>query len=305
MLKGKKLNQGSTIGIIAPASCDDKDIIDAKINEFAALGFNIKLAPHLYDKYGYLAGKDYCRALDINSMFLDDSVDGIVCFRGGYGCSRCLPFIDSDIIQCHPKFFCGYSDITLLLNYFSKLGLITFHGPMINSDFKDRDTITSFLDICSNNNKNYKYHLNSYKNIYCINKDCFCGKIVGGNLTMICSSLGTKYEIDTNNSILLIEEVGEAPYVVDRMLTQLIQNKKLKNCNGILLGSFKNCDSLNYSRNFTIKEIIEEKLKPLGLPLICNMPFGHDSTNITFPIGVNAEFSPKSMTLTIKDNFLI
>lgn len=305
MLKGKKLDQGSTIGIIAPASCEDRDVIDIKVKEFASLGFKIKLAPHLYDQYGYLAGTDYYRALDINNMFLDDSVDGIVCFRGGYGSSRCLPFIDFDIIKCHPKFFCGYSDITLLLNYFSKLGLITFHGPMINSNFKDMSTTTSFLDICSNNYKNYKYHLNSYKNIYSINEDCFCGKIVGGNLTMICSSLGTKYEIDTSNSILLIEEVGESPYVIDRLLTQLLQNRKFKNCNGIMFGSFNDCTISDYSKSFTIKEIIEEKLKPLGLPIICNLPFGHDYPNITFPIGAIGEFSPKNMTLTIKDNFLL
>ena len=134
MLKGKKLTSASIIGIIAPASPENKDKIDKKICEFKELGFKIKLAPHIYNKYGHLAGSDSDRAKDLHDMFSDSSIDGIVCLRGGYGTARLISYLDKKVIIQNPKFFCGYSDITLLLNYFANLGLITFHGPMITSD---------------------------------------------------------------------------------------------------------------------------------------------------------------------------
>lgn len=144
MLKGKKLTSASTIGIIAPASPENKDKIDKKLCEFKELGFKIKLAPHLYNKYGHLAGFDSDRIKDLHDMFLDPSIDGIVCLRGGYGTARLISSLDKKIILQNPKFFCGYSDITLLLNYFANLGLITFHGPMITSDFTDELTKNTF-----------------------------------------------------------------------------------------------------------------------------------------------------------------
>lgn len=306
MLKGKALKPNCTLGIIAPASCEDESVITEKLNFFSSLGFNLKLGKHLFDKYGYLAGTDYLRAYDLNNMFLDDSIDGIVCFRGGYGCIRALPYINKSIIKHNPKFFCGYSDITLLLNYFSKLGLITFHGPMVNSNFKDKPTLDSFKEISSYNQKGYTYNLNEFDNINYINPKNFKGKIAGGNLTMICSALGTPYEVQTKNSILLLEEINENPYVIDRMLTLLLLNKKVfKNCKGIILGSFEGCSLSNYSKSFKLEEIIMNRLKPLNIPIITGFPFGHSYPNITIPIGVDATFDYNKKLLTINDSFLL
>lgn len=300
MPKGKALTPCSTIGIIAPASPENKDIIHEKIDQFiASTGFNVTLAPHIYDRYEYLAGDDICRAHDLNNMFLDKSIDGIICLRGGYGSIRMLPFIDKNIIKKNPKFFSGFSDITLLLNYFSKLGLPTFHSPMITSNFNDKITLNSFLDISSYNSKNYKYNLNDFNSLYYINKRSFKGKIVGGNLSMICSSIGTPFEVSTTNSILLLEEVNEAHYAIDRMLSQLIYSGKFKNCKGIILGHFS-----NNSKNFELKEILLNKLQNLNIPIIVNLPFGHNYPNITIPIGCNAEFSCTENSLTILENFL-
>lgn len=306
MLKGKCLSNSSTIGIIAPASPEKISTIDRKISEFQQLGFNIKIAPHLYDKHGHLAGNDHDRANDLLNMFIDDSIDGIVCLRGGYGTSRLIPYLDKKIIRSNPKFFCGYSDITLLLNYFSNLGLISFHGPMINSNFQDKITLESFLNISSFNKSGYTYKLYELNpNISTFNLSSFQGKLVGGNLSIICSSLGTKYEINTNDSILLIEDINEAPYAIDRMLTHLINSNKLKHCKGIIVGHMEGCTLDNYECSFTTEEVIKDRLLPLNIPLIIGLPFGHSYPNLTIPIGCNAIFSDKDATLRILDKFLI
>ena len=306
MLKGKALTLESTIGIIAPAAPDDKSKIDKQIAKFEKLGFNIKLSNHIYDRYGHLAGYDKDRAEDLMDMFKDDSIDGIVCLRGGYGSSRMIPYIDKNIIKDNPKFFCGFSDITLLLNYFANLGLISFHGPMITSDFNDDITRDFFLNISSYNKSNFSYDLlNLNPNISTYNLSSFKGKIVGGNLSLICSSIATEYEVDTKDSILLIEEVNEAPYSIDRMLTHLIDSGKLKECNAIIIGHLTDCTLKNYNKSMTTEEVLLNKLIPLNIPLIIGMPFGHSYPNVTIPIGVNAYFDDSTMKLTIKDNFLI
>lgn len=303
MLKGKALTKGSTIGIIAPSSPEDKAIINEKIKEFSTLGFNLKLGKHLYNSHGHLAGYDQERARDITDMFLDKSIDGIMCFRGGYGSIRTLPYVNPKIIKRNPKFFCGYSDVTILLNYFAKLGLITFHGPMINSDFNNEETLKSFLSI-SSNCSNIIYNLKNYTNISYINPNSFCGKILGGNLSVICSSIGTPFEIDTKNSILLLEDINETPYAIDRMLTQLLYGNKLNSCRGIIMGSFKGCELSDYSRSLTLKEIILDRLECLDIPIITGFTFGHSYPNITIPIGCNGYFSYQNKTLQILDTCL-
>lgn len=289
------LKPNATLGIIAPASPDDKTFINNKINEFSSLGFNVKLGNHLFDKCGFLAGSDKDRATDLMNMFLDTDIDGIICFRGGYGSIRILPYLDINLIENNKKFFCGYSDITILLNYFAKHNIISFHGPMVNSNFKNKATLENFLNLCKFSLNNYSLNLfNDNLRIY--NKNNFFGKIVGGNLSIICSSIGTPYEINTKDSILLIEEVNEAPYAIDRMLTQLYLNNKLSCCNGIILGHMKGCFS-NYS---SLERIILDKLVPLNIPIISNAHFGHDYPNLTIPIGAIGYFNISNYTLTFK-----
>lgn len=304
MIKGKILKPGCTIGIVAPASPENADTIDKKIEFFSSLGFKIKKGKHIYDKNGYLAGSDYARGKDLTDMFQDNSVDGIICLRGGYGSIRTLPYINFNCIKKNPKFFCGYSDITLLLNYFSKLGLITFHGPMITSDFTDKETLNSFLNVSSCNTK-FIYDLNNFKNISFINKKSFYGRIVGGNLSIICSSIGTKFEIDTKNSILLIEDIGEPLYSLDRLLTQLLCCGKFHKCNGIILGTFKDCEPKIISNNCTLEEIVSNRLAPLNIPIIKGVPFGHEYPNITIPIGVSATFNASTNIIHINEQCLI
>ncbi|MGL4875770.1 MAG: S66 peptidase family protein [Clostridium sp.] len=301
MYLGKKLSPHSTIGIISPSGSSESDIIDEFVEKFKNLGFNVKFSNSIYEKYGYLAGTDESRALDLMNMFLDPEVDGIICFRGGFGAIRTLPFIDINIIKNNPKFFCGYSDITVLLNYFANIGVPTFHGPLIKSDFtKESLTLSSLTHLMYNPSKGYIYDFSN--NLILNNNDMF-GKLLGGNLSIICSLMGTMYEINLNNSILLIEEINEDPYSIDRLLSQLLLSKSIINCRGILVGQFTNHNS-SKEYNDIVTKLLISKLPSLKIPIIFNVPFGHDYPNLTFPIGITGHFSKLSKKLILTENAL-
>ncbi|MDV4152270.1 LD-carboxypeptidase [Clostridium sp. AL.422] len=300
--KLKVLTKLPTIGIVAPASPESKEYIDEKISIFKELGFKIKKGEHLYDNLGYLAGNDKDRASDLNSMFKDKEISAIICLRGGYGSIRMAPYLDLKTIKSNPKPFFGYSDITLLLNYiYKRCNFPTFHGPMITSNFNDIATKEYFLKIINHDTTKVIYDLNDIcHSDYLIwnNKD-FSGNIVGGNLSLICSTIGTPYEIEFNNNILLVEDVNESPYSVDRMLSQLISCGKLKKTSGILIGNFTNCTSSD--KNLNVEDIIKERLIPLGIPILCGLNIGHDYPNITIPIGSKFKFSSKENLLIQKE----
>lgn len=300
--KLKALKSSSTIGIVAPASPESKEYIDEKIASFENLGFKIKRGKHLYDNFGYLAGNDRDRASDLNSMFEDKEVNAIICLRGGYGSIRIAPHLDLKIIKNNPKPFFGYSDITLLLNYiYNKCNFPTFHGPMITSNFNDITTKEYFLKIINHDKTKIIYDLNDicHKDYLIWNNKNFSGNIVGGNLSIICSTIGTPYEVKFNNNILLVEDVNENPYVVDRMLSQLISCGKLQRLSGIIIGNFTNCVSKD--KTLTVEEIIKEKLIRLNIPIIQGLKVGHDYPNITIPIGSNFKFSSKENLLIQKE----
>lgn len=306
MIKLKHLKPGDTIGIVAPASPSDTNFINEKIATFNNLGFNIKKGNHIYKTHGYLCGTDKERADDLMNMFIDPSVDAIVCFRGGYGSIRLIDNLNMNIIKSHPKPFCGYSDITILLNYLtSKCGFTTFHGPMINSNFNDAITKDNFINVLTSSNKYFSYDLKKFTNISVSNNSDFKGRLIGGNLSMICSSIGTPYEVSFKNSIILLEEINENPYVIDRLLSQMIYANKFKDCNGIILGHFTDCSLSDYSKSFRLEEIITQKLLPLNIPIIKNFPSGHSYPNITLPIGCNLNYDSKSSLLTISENIFI
>lgn len=299
----KAINKNSTIGIVAPASPEENEFINKKIDDFTSLGFKIKKGNYIYEKFNYLAGLDKERADDINNMFKDDSIDAIICLRGGYGSIRMLPYLDTKSIKKNPKPLIGYSDITLLLNYISaQCEFSTFHGPMITSNFNDKITKEYFLNNIMNLDNKLIYNIEdlSQNDHEIWNKKNFEGKIVGGNLSLICSSIGTPYEINTNNKILLIEDVNESPYVVDRMLSQLFFCGKLNNICGIIIGYFTNCDDI--INQVYIKNILKEKLINLNIPIIYNFKIGHSYPNITIPIGAKFEYDSTNNLLIQKES---
>lgn len=299
---GKRLCKGDTIALISPASPAKDEEIEQAIDFFNSLGFKIKEGAHLHDKWGYLAGKDEDRAKDFMNAFLDDEADIIMCMRGGYGTMRILPLIDFNVIRNNPKVFIGFSDITPLLNHMAqKYGLITFHGPMGSSNFNDAATFNSFrntLEMGTN-----PYTLSNPDNI---KADCLipgeaAGKLLGGNLGLICDTIGSEFEVDTTDCILFIEEVGEEPYRIDRMLTQLLLSGKLQCCKGFILGQFKNCTLPHYERSLTLEQIIEDRILPLGKPTIANFMSGHSYPKLTLPIGAQVTLNAEAGELKIME----
>lgn len=299
-LRGAKLVKGDTIGIIAPAGIETEENIEKGIGMLKDLGFNIKKGKHIYDKWGYFAGRDEDRAQDINDMFADSDVKMLLCIRGGYGAMRLLPYIDFKKIRKNPKIFMGYSDITILLNYlFEKEGLITFHGPMLNSRLNIKETQEAFFRSLSDGNGKYSIKNPTNKVMASNMEKSVEGRIVGGNLSLICSSLGTNYEIITRNRILFIEEVDEEPYKVDRMLTQLLLARKLQECRGFILGQFTNCETEKKENKFSIKEVIENRILRLNKPTLINFMSGHEDPKLILPIGAKAKLNCKDLSVDI------
>lgn len=294
------LNKGDTIGIVSPASPIEKDIILENIEIFQKLGFNIKLGDHIYDKYGYLAGKDIDRAKDLMNMFKDPSVDMILCSRGGYGSMRILPYLDFDIIKNNPKIFGGFSDITILLNYISyKCNFTTFHCPMLSSNFYNMSTLKNLLEPLTNNISSYKISNPNCIPLLSETDDIVEGNLVGGNLSLICSSLGTPYEINTTDNILFLEETSEPPYKIDRMLTQLILSGKIESCSGLILGQFTNCNIENHKESFPANQVIIDRLLSIKKPIISNLMSGHCDPNLTLPIGAKIRLDCKNKQIKI------
>lgn len=285
---GKKLKLGDTIGVISPASPEKIEVIDKGIETIENLGFKVKVGKNLYSKKGFFAGGDLERAKDIMDMFLDDNVKLILCMRGGYGSMRIIEYLDFEEIKKHPKLFMGFSDITILLNnIYQKSGLITFHGPMVSSNLLDTYTLKSFLDTLTISKNEFNISNPDHLPMECSINGISEGMVVGGNLCLICSTLGTPYEIDTNDKILFIEEISEAPYKIDRMLTQLLLNNKLQNCRGFILGQFKDCGLPNYDRSFTLEEVLEDRIFSLKKPTLNHFMSGHSYPKLTLPIGAN------------------
>ncbi len=306
MIKPKALKLGDTIGIIAPASpTTDERVIKAQ-ERLIQMGFKVKMGKSPYERYGYLSGTDVVRAEDINTMFKDKEVDGIICIRGGYGTPRILQLLDYQAIKDNPKIFVGYSDITALHIAFTQIaGLVTYHGPMVASDmigdFSDFSKDNLFRAIM-NTEPMGKISNPEGEEITTINGGIAEGTIIGGNLSLIADTIGTPYEIDVKGKILFIEEVGEEPYNIDRMLNQLRLSGKLQEANGIILGDFNDCESKKHDENLTLEQVINDQIKPIGKPTIYNLQAGHCNPMVTLPLGVKARLDADKKELIILES---
>lgn len=289
MIKPKPLQQGDSVAIIAPASPCDKKLIDKCIASLNELGLKVVIGESCISEHGFLSGTDDIRANDINCMFADKNIKGIFALRGGYGCARLLDLLDFKLIKKNPKIFIGYSDITALhiaINQKSKL--ITYHGPMISTELikgLDEYSADYYKKFIFGNEKVEELFNPEGNTLEVINNGIASGQLTGGNLSLICSSLGTKYEINTKNKILFLEEVEEVPYKVDRMLTHLKQSGKLKDVNGIILGAFTNCIAPNNKKSLSLQEVFTEIILPLKKPTISNLVCGHCLPTLTLPLG--------------------
>lgn len=305
MQKPKALRFGDAIGIVAPAGPTPAENIYAGKKHLESMGFKVKLAPHCHLAHGYLAGSDQLRAHDLNTMFADPTVDGIICLKGGYGATKILPKMDFEMIRANPKIFVGFSDITALhiaLN--QKAGLVTFHGPVLTNmikgleGFSKRELLRAIME---------PLPMGSLKNppgiaVHALYGGRAQGVITGGNLSLIAATMGTPFEIDTKGKLLLLEEVNEEPYRVDRMLTQLATAGKFDDAVGVILGDWNNCESEAHKPSLTLLQVFEEIIIPYRKPIIYDLQVGHCTPKLTLPLGVNATLDANTGQLIIEES---
>ncbi len=305
------LKKGDKVGLISPGSFISEKELEESILNLKEMGFEAYYTDRVTFRNGYLAGSDEERAADLMEMFANKNVAGIICTRGGYGCARLLPKLNFEIIANNPKPLIGYSDVTALLyGIYSRSGLVCFHGPVGISTFNDF-SLRHFKSVLMEGNKEYQMQIplsdnhtpDSEENVIQIRGGKCEGELIGGNLSIVCSLLGTPYDVSTEGKILFLEEIGEEPYRIDRMLTQLLQAGKFDNIAGIALGIFKNCDikkgNGEFSNSFRLIEVLNDRLYDLGVPVIYGLPFGHVKNKFTLPLGVKTILDVDNRTLTL------
>lgn len=306
--KPKSLKAGDTICIIAPASPTERENVLKAEKAVRKLGFNVILGESCFEEYAYLSGKDEIRAKDLNNAFSNKNIDGILCLRGGYGTPRILDMVDYDLIKNNPKVFIGYSDITSLhIAITQKSNLVTFHGPMAASNMVDDFDAFTRENLLRTITENSGYNIENPENQYIrsLNSGYAEGEIIGGNLTLITSSLGTPYEIDTKGKLLFIEEIAERPYQIDRMLTQLRLANKFNEASGIMFGDFNNCVAKEGHKTFQLVDIFKEIVSICGKPIIYNVRSGHCKPMITIPFGIKAALDANKCEIKILENTVL
>lgn len=281
--KPRALGRDATLGIAAPASPVDRESLEAGAEALRALGFRVSWRDGVLARRGYLAGDDARRAAELMALVRDPGVDAIVCARGGYGCDRMLPLLDAGAVRAAAKPLVGYSDVTALLLWQQRrAGLTGFHGPMLD---RGADLEPAALESLAAQLRGQAPRL-TLRGRPRLGGSA-SGRLVGGSLTLVAASIGTPWEVPTRGALLMLEERGERPYRVDRMLQQLRGAGKLAGLAGVGLGDVSTCVEPDPTAPGTL-DVIEEVLRPLGVPLVTDLPFGHLRGNFPWPTGARA-----------------
>jgi muramoyltetrapeptide carboxypeptidase len=292
------LAPGDTVALVSPSSATDERLgLQLAGEAMQALGFKVKTGEHYASRYGHLAGTDAGRAGDINAMFADKAVKAIVCVRGGSGAARLLPLLDYDAIGANPKVLLGYSDITALHNaILARAGLVTFHGP-IGAGSWNRFNVDQFRRVF------FDRELMQYRNVVeagdelvprrhrtlTITGGKARGELVGGNLSVLVALAGSPYLPDFTGKILFLEDVSEAPYRIDRMLTTLKLMGALDAIAGFVFGECTDCDPGEGYGSLTLDQIFDDHIKPLGIPAYRGAMIGHIREQFIVPVGGEVE----------------
>lgn len=298
------IDRGDTVAITAPASPSSAAEVSGCISLMKTYGINCvvgKTVTSVNKNMQYLAGDDKMRSEELMKFIENDDIKGIICARGGYGVMRILNTLDYDVIRKHPKIIIGYSDITaLLIAIYQKTGLVCFHGPVASSNY-NQFTLDYFLPLFL---KNFRKPVLTFKSpkMQAINGGISTGQLTGGNLTMVTSTLGTPYEIDTRNRILFLEETHEEPYKIDRLLMQLKLAGKFSDASGVIIGNFDNIfEKVCPLYTSPTMQVLKNVLGDSKCPVITGLPFGHMNDKITLPIGINATIDADKKIFSINE----
>jgi muramoyltetrapeptide carboxypeptidase len=313
--KPKRLRPGSVVGVVDPASATwDPVDVDIVVESLAALGLKAKLGTHLLDRHGYLAGRDEDRAADVMAMFTDPDVDAVHALRGGWGCARLLPHLDFDAIARNPKILLGYSDITaLLLPVHAKGGFVTFHGMngasewnRFNVDWFRRVLMQGEAVAMTNPRSAGDQLVPTENRIRTITPGVARGRLLGGNLTVLTTIIGSGLLPDFRDAILFVEDVQEAPYRIDRMFMQMKLAGILDQVKGVIWGRCTKCSPGDGSYgSLTIGDILNHYLKPLNVPAWEGAQIGHIDRQFIMPLGVRAEIDAEKGSIRLLEPAVI
>ena len=305
ILKPPRLRKHDLIGIVSPASApSSQEKVEKGTQYLERLGYRVKVGRHVMDQHGYLAGKDDDRAADLNDMFRDREVRAIFAIRGGYGTPRLLHLVDYKAVRRNPKILVGYSDISALqLALFRRTGLVTFSGPMVGVEMWDSiDPFTEehFWRLVTSSSRVGLIQNPEGEQLIALNKGKVAGTLLGGNLSLLASLMGTPYLPNLRKSILVLEDVDEAPHRIDRMFAQLFHAGISKAIAGLVLGKFTDCVPTDPSKpHLSIEQVLDEAVSRITCPVLSNLQYGHIAKKVTLPIGVRALLDSRNGVLKI------
>lgn len=314
LIRPRVLHTGDTVGLITPSSyVSDPDRLALAERTVRYFGLVPKFGKNVRKREGYLGGTVEERLEDLHDAFRDAEVKAVFAIRGGYGASQLLDRIDYDLIRSHPKIFLGYSDITALhLAIQKQTGLVTFHGPITLSRF------TQFTQACFRralfeteplgrvSNPPDSDPLRPEHTLRTVRHGKARGALIGGNLTLVSTTMGTPYEIETRGRIVFLEDVDEQPYSIDRMLTQLRLAGKLSSAAGVIFGECEDCRPRDYKPSYestlSLGEVVDEILAPLPVPVLSGLTIGHTDDQLTLPLGLMTTLDADKGDLIIEES---
>lgn len=312
IVKPRALKPGDTVALVSPSSyVFNLWSLETAAARIESLGLKTRISRNARARHGYMAGTAKERVADLHEAFADPSVAAVFCIEGGYGTERLLDSLDYALIRKNPKILLGYSDITgLHLGIGRKAGLVTFHGPVAMSALPAwtleylRKALFGTDPIGELANPPETDPLSPAFPRHTVVPGTARGTIAGGNLTLISTTMGTPYELDARGKILFLEDTGEAPYRVDRMLTQMKLGGKFAECAGVVWGTCSECttDKSSFAVNLSISDLVDEILGDIGKPVLAGLVFGHTREKVTLPMGVTCELDAAAKKVTIVES---
>ena len=294
--KPPRLRPGDRIGVISPAAAVNADKLQRGCLALAQLGYAIRRGEHVLDRHRYLAGTDHARLADFSALWHDPDVRAIFCSRAGYGSGRLLPLLDFAALVHTPKIFLGYSDVTLLLNTLvQRAGMVCFHGPLVAGEFAEALTPRSQSHLFRLLTTGFGETALTFPTT--VQSGVSEGRLVGGCLSVLVATLGTPFTIETDGAILFIEDIGEKPYRIDRMLTQLKQAGKLERLAGVIFGELLSCRGDTADPTLLLS-VIAEVFADYHYPIGFGLPAGHEGENLALPFGIRVQLDTDCQTLT-------
>lgn len=308
LVKAPRLKKGDVIGLVTPGSYISDESLEKAVRNLESLGFVVKPGKHIRARHGFVAGTDAQRLSDLHEMFDDSGVAGIWCARGGYGCSRLLPSLDYSLIRRNAKVLIGYSDITALIQGIHiNTGLVAFHGPVASSDMTDY-TVQCFTEVVMEGRSPLVISPadvesgNTVYEPYVIKEGRSRGRLAGGNLSLLAALAGTPYALDASDKLVFVEEIGEEPYRIDRMLTQLRQSASIDRAAGLAFGIFEGCEPDNPENSLSLRATLEGQASGLSIPSDYGHAIGHISNQCTLPVGILAELDTATHQITLLES---